>query len=59
MTEERCEKAGVVVGAMYGPKLAANAVAVGADAFGERGEFHTLARVWEVDRKRALGIEDA
>ena len=28
-----------------------------ADAFGENGEFHTLARVWEVDRARALGME--
>ena len=26
------------------------------DAFGERGEFHTLARVWEVPRKAALGV---
>ena len=58
VTEERCEKAGVVVGAVYGPQLAANAFAAGVDAFGENGEFHTLARVWEVDRLRALGLED-
>jgi diphthamide synthase (EF-2-diphthine--ammonia ligase) len=46
-----------VVGAVYTPALAAAAVAAGVDAFGENGEFHTLARVWEVDRARALGIE--
>ena len=58
VTEEKWEKAGIVVGALYGPKLAAKAVAAGADAFGENGEFHTLARVWEVNRARALGIEE-
>ena len=26
------------------------------DAFGERGEFHSLAKVWEVSREQALGI---
>ena len=25
------------------------------DMFGEKGEFHTLARVWEVERNVALG----
>ena len=29
---------------------------LGLDAFGERGEFHTLARVWEVPRRAALGV---
>ena len=52
VTEDRCAEAGIVVGAVYTPALAAAAVAVGADAFGENGEFHTLARV-EVDRARA------
>ena len=28
----------------------------GLDAFGERGEFHPLARVWEVPRRAALGV---
>ena len=28
----------------------------GLDAFGERGEFHTLARVWEGPRRAALGV---
>ena len=28
----------------------------GLDAFGERGEFHTLVRVWEVPRRAALGV---
>jgi diphthamide synthase (EF-2-diphthine--ammonia ligase) len=59
VTETRCENAGVVVGAVYDRKLAAVAFAVGADAFGENGEFHTLARVWEVSRIQALGLEDA
>ena len=57
MTEDRCERAGVVVGALYGPELAAAVVAAGADAFGENGEFHTLAAVWETTRERALGLE--
>lgn len=57
VTEDRCADAGIVVGAVYTPALAAAAVAAGVDAFGENGEFHTLARVWEVDRARALGIE--
>ena len=26
------------------------------DAFGERGEFHSLAQVWKVSREQALGI---
>ena len=26
------------------------------DAFGERGEFHSLAKVWEVSREQALGL---
>lgn len=29
----------------------------GLDAFGEQGEFHTLARVWDVPRKAALGVK--
>ena len=57
VTEDRCERAGVVVGALYGPELAAAVVAAGADAFGENGEFHTLAAVWETTRERALGLE--
>jgi len=32
---------------MYTPELAAAMVAAGLDAFGENGETHTLARVWE------------
>ena len=26
------------------------------DGFGEKGEFHSLAKVWETDRKTALGL---
>jgi diphthamide synthase (EF-2-diphthine--ammonia ligase) len=29
----------------------------GVDAFGEDGEFHTLAEVWSVSRERALGLK--
>ena len=35
----------------------ARAAAAGCDAFGERGEFHTLAHVWAVPRERALGLD--
>ena len=28
------------------------------DGFGEKGEFHTLAKVWLVSRERALGIDN-
>ena len=30
---------------------------LGWDGFGEKGEFHTLAKVWLVSREKALGIE--
>jgi|MDSW01.1.fsa_nt_gb diphthamide synthase (EF-2-diphthine--ammonia ligase) len=56
VTEERCERAGAIVGAAYGPELAEAVTAAGADAFGENGEFHTLAAVWETSRERALGL---
>ena len=50
VTEERCERAGAIVGAAYGPELAEAVTAAGADAFGENGEFHTLAAVRETSR---------
>eukprot|EP00899_Mesostigma_viride_P004720 jgi/Mesvir1/14249/Mv09685-RA.1 len=37
----------VQVGDVFGADLVARAGAAGIDAFGEAGEFHTLARVWE------------
>ena len=46
----------VVVGAAYSADVAAACAAAGLDAFGERGEFHTLARVWDVPRHTALGV---
>ena len=39
----------------FGREFMARAAAAGCDAFGERGEFHTLAHVWEVPREQALG----
>ena len=55
VTEPRLCQAGIKVGAEYGRALAAAATQMSADAFGEKGEFHTLAAVWEVTRERALG----
>eukprot|EP00729_Bicosta_minor_P020239 gene20239-34419_t len=55
VTEPRLCQAGIKVGAEYGRSLAAAATQMSADAFGEKGEFHTLAAVWEVTRERALG----
>mgnify|MGYP003325860818 CR=1 FL=1 len=37
-------------------EVKARCAAAGLDAFGERGEFHTLARVWDVPRHTALGV---
>lgn len=56
VTEDKAEAAGATVGAAYIPEMAEAVARVGLDAFGENGEFHTLAQVWEVPRKRALGL---
>ena len=56
VTVDGAEAAGAVVGATFSPELAAAVAAAGYDAFGENGEFHTLAQVWEVSRVRALGL---
>lgn len=56
VTDDGAKAAGAVVGAAFGPELAAAVVRAGCDAFGENGEFHTLAQVWEVSRERALGL---
>jgi len=57
VTDDKAVAAGAEVGVLYTPALAAAMVAAGLDAFGENGETHTLARVWEVSRERALGVE--
>lgn len=48
---------GVSVGDVFGKEYSERIAGCGIDAFGENGEFHTCARVWEVDRERALGSE--
>ena len=56
MTDEAAAAAGATVGAQFTPELSSKLQASGKDAFGEKGEFHTLARVWKVPRELALGI---
>ncbi len=48
---------GVAVGQPFDRRLVDAAKRAGWDAFGENGEFHTLAQVWQVPPERALGIE--
>lgn len=48
---------GVEVGALFDAGLAARARAGGWDGFGEEGEFHTLAQVWEAPVGQVLGTE--
>jgi len=48
----------VQVGNPFNRDLARKAVAAGMDAFGENGEFHTLAKVWDVSRDKALGLKE-
>ena len=43
-------------GDVFGRDLYDRAIKNGVDAFGEEGEFHSLAQVWEIDRKQALGL---
>lgn len=38
---------GIVVGQLFDRALVKCALAAGCDPFGENGEFHTLARVWD------------
>ena len=54
---ERGAVAGCSVGELFGAEVMAKAAAAGADEFGEQGEFHTVAQVWEVSRERALGVD--
>mmetsp|Transcript_27624 Transcript_27624/g.76032 ORF Transcript_27624/g.76032 Transcript_27624/m.76032 type:complete len:703 (-) Transcript_27624:957-3065(-) len=43
------------VGTLFDRSFYKSAVAAGMDGFGENGEFHSIAQVWEVDRSVALG----
>eukprot|EP00445_Apocalathium_hangoei_P023202 CAMPEP_0203904420 /NCGR_PEP_ID=MMETSP0359-20131031/46259_1 /ASSEMBLY_ACC=CAM_ASM_000338 /TAXON_ID=268821 /ORGANISM="Scrippsiella Hangoei, Strain SHTV-5" /LENGTH=359 /DNA_ID=CAMNT_0050828657 /DNA_START=116 /DNA_END=1195 /DNA_ORIENTATION=- len=55
----RISPAGLLkVGAPFGRALAEEVSRAGMDAFGEKGEFHSLAKVWEVTRARALGLAE-
>ena len=47
----------VVVGESFDEKLYQRLKATSIDPFGEKGEFHSLAKVWEVDRLKALSLE--
>lgn len=58
VADKRAEEI-TAVGALYGSALAAALEEAGMDAFGESGELHTLAQVWEVSRDRALGLTAA
>lgn len=44
------------VGSRFDSSLYEEAISKGLDGFGERGEFHSMAQVWEVPREVALGI---
>jgi ATP-binding cassette subfamily B (MDR/TAP) protein 1 len=46
----------VTVGTPFTRELYKKWQAEGLDGFGEQGEFHSLAKVWEVSREKALGI---
>ena len=46
----------VVTGEVYNEGLMERANQVGADAFGENGEFHTIVKVWTSSRECALGL---
>ena len=46
----------VEVGTPYTRDLYSKALSCNVDGFGERGEFHSLAKVWEVQRVTALGV---
>ena len=48
----------VSVGTPFTRELYDRAPELNLDEFGERGEFHSIAKVWEVPRSVALGLED-
>ena len=43
-------------GAVFTKETMDTAIKYGLDGFGENGEFHSVAEVWSVPRKQALGI---
>ena len=43
-------------GDVFGREVYTRALKHGVDGFGEEGEFHSLAKVFEVDRRTALGL---
>ena len=48
----------ITVGTVFDRSLYQHAESLGIDGFGEQGEFHSLAQVWQVPRETALGIID-
>ena len=46
----------VAVDTPFTRDLYEEAPSLNVDGFGERGEFHSLAKVWEVSRATALGL---
>jgi diphthamide synthase (EF-2-diphthine--ammonia ligase) len=49
----------VQVGSLFDRQFYNQAIADKVDGFGECGEFHTLAQVWEVSRTIALGCDSS
>ena len=56
-TGGRVEVGGIEIGSRFDRDLAELAAAAGWDPFGENGEFHTLARVWDARSTTVLGID--
>lgn len=48
----------VSVGTLFNRELYDRAPSLNLDGFGERGEFHSIAKVWQVPRAVALGLKD-
>ena len=46
----------VQVGSLFRRDLYEKAIRARIDGFGERGEFHSIAKVWEVESQIALGL---
>jgi diphthamide synthase (EF-2-diphthine--ammonia ligase) len=60
MSQVRCYVSGstvnvVQVGSLFNRQFYEEAIEAKIDGFGECGEFHTLAKVWEIERHVALG----
>jgi hypothetical protein len=43
------------VGSLFNRQFYEEAIDAKIDGFGECGEFHTIAKVWEIERHVALG----